>query len=663
MAARIGPVLAAAVAFAMTQGVFAQELTPAGRLMLKPRISTGISTNQLVIKPQTFPIPTCAFAGGLCGAVRRDGSTAVPPRYDWVGAFADGRAAVRIGGLYGFVDDEGREIVHPQYRIVDDYKFGFAQVDVDGKSGLIDRDGNMVIEPRYGFVEAIAPDRFRVSQKRHLGGPRGGEDFSGRRTSLTLTRASVSVELPDMRGPFSVIDRTGQIIEAGDRPSFAFDVGEPSSLRVTRVDGRWGVARADGSWLVEPTFERIDALSDGLALVKSNGKVGFIDRAGQIVIAPSFDRAWSFTPGVGRTAAERDGTVGLIDRTGAWVVTTDYQQMYPAVEFTKNRTRAYGWHVSRNRRWGLLDIELRPLLDVEFDGPVGYCLEQRLDASKDSEWYLFNPDGTPLLPPGGRLLDGPCGGPRRLTLKLGDKFALFDEVDLKPITPWFDAMIPAGLNIKNVKVDGKWGRIGSDGQWLIEPKYDVLSGGTPLLVAGIDGKRGILRSDGTWLIEPRFDAARLRDSDTAFVTVSGATGLLRLADQSWIVAPRPGTMCQIGSALMRQTEGTRTVLSPDGDIWIDIGAERIGVSLDYGLLTFLKNGKWGLVDTAGRITLAPTYDAPVYFSAGFRGIAWAKRDGQWCAIDRRANPVPGLACTPEDPLGAPSPRFECTVEP
>jgi hypothetical protein len=77
------------------------------------------------------------------------------PRYDWVGTFSDGRAAVRLGGLYGFVDEAGHEIVKPQYRIVGDYKFGFAQVDVDGKSGLIDRDGKMIMEPKYGLMEAV----------------------------------------------------------------------------------------------------------------------------------------------------------------------------------------------------------------------------------------------------------------------------------------------------------------------------------------------------------------------------------------------------------------------------------------------------------------------------------------------------------------------------
>src|ERR1700712_674516 len=157
------------------------DLTPAGKAVLQAR-------------SQTFPLATCMFPRGLCGAVHRDGTVAVPPRYDWVGTFSDNRAAVRVGGLYGFVDEEGREVVKPQYRIVDDYKFGFAQVDVDGKSGLIDRDGEMVIEPKYGFIQAIARDRFVVSERRQLGGMTGGEDFSGIRVAFTPSGdVSVSV--------------------------------------------------------------------------------------------------------------------------------------------------------------------------------------------------------------------------------------------------------------------------------------------------------------------------------------------------------------------------------------------------------------------------------------------------------------------------------------
>jgi hypothetical protein len=249
------------------------------------------------------------------------------------------------------------------------------------------------------------------------------------------------------------------------------------------------------------------------------------------------------------------------------------------------------------------------------------------------------------------------------TLKVGDKLGLVDARS-SPITPLnFDAVVWAGPGARNVKIDGKWGRIGLDGRWLLEPRFDYLSAGPDIFVASIDGKRGFMRSDGTWLIEPQFDAAaRRRDGDTAFVTMSGATGVIRLADRSWIVPPRPGVLCDAGTAIMSQADGKRMILSPTGETWIDIGAERIGTNLDDGLVTFLKNGQWGLVDTAGQVTVEPRFDEPVFFTPSFRGVAWAKRDGNWCAIDRRGRPVPGIACTNANPLGGPSGTFQCKVE-
>jgi hypothetical protein len=673
MVARIWSNVTALVAVGLAHGALAQdgpfELTPAGKAILQGTIAVDgqpMYDRPGPTKPVTFPLPMCTFPGGLCGAVRRDGSVAVPPRYDWVGTFSDNRAAVRLSGLYGFVDEDGREVVKPQYRIVDDYKFGFAQVDVDGKSGLIDRDGKMVIEPKYGFIRAIAPDRFQVSEARALGGWMGGKDFSGTRVQF-LASGGVSVGGSfELNYPTGVIDLAGQSIEP-PRLSWSptFDKDDPS-IRWVQRDKLWGLARADGSWLVEPKFEQAGSLTDGLARVTRDGKVGFIDRTGTFAIAPVFDRAQPFKSGFGRTSAEQDGTAGVIDNTGAWVFRTDYQQIYLATVFGKDHSSEsmYGWHFKKAERWGLLDLDGRVVLDAEFDQAVERCADGRLQAYRSKEWLYFRADGSPLQSPGGRLVDASCyGGVPPFTLKIGDKFGLVDASS-RPVTPvQFDAVVWAGPGVKNVKIDGKWGRIGADGGWLLEPKFDYLSRGVDFFVASIDGKRGFMRPDGSWLIEPKFDAAQRRDADTAFVTVSGATGVLHLKDQSWAVPPRSGVMCDINGAIMSQNDGKRAILSRAGETWVDIGAERIGINLGFGLLTFLKDGKWGLVDTAGRVMVEPQFDEPVYFMPGLRGIAWAKRDGKWCAIDRQSRQVSGIPCVDADPLGRPAGPFACRVEP
>jgi hypothetical protein len=659
MAARICSNVVALVAVMSAHGALAQDkpfdLTPAGKAILQA--GSG-----------AFPSATCLFAGGLCGAVHRDGTIAVPPRYDWVGTFSDNRAAVRANGLYGFVDEEGREVVTPQYRIVDDYKFGFAQVDVDGKSGLIDRDGKMVIEPKYEFISAIGPDRFRVSETRQLGGMIGGEDFSGRRVEFTAS-GGISIS-----GSFlgfgdtatDVIDISGQRIEpAGLSWTPGFDKDDPS-IRWVQRDKLWGLGRADGSWLIEPKFQQTGELTDGLARVVIDGKIGFIDRTGNYAIEPVFDKAREFRPGVGRTSAERDGITGVIDKTGSWVFQTNYQQIYLAVTYGKdiNSEIVFGWNYKKAGRWGLLDLDGRVVLDAEFDQGITRCTDGRLEAYKNEEWIYFKADRSPLQPPGGRLIDATCGSVPPYILKVGDKFGLVDAGSM-PVTPvHFDAVIRAGPDARNVKIGGKWGRIGLDGHWLLEPRFEYLSDHADFFVASIDGKRGFMRSDGSWLIEPRYDAARWRrDNETAFVTISGATGVLRLADQSWVVPPRPGVMCDINNAIMLQTNGTRAILSQTGETWVDIGAERVGVNLEFGLLTFLKNGKWGLVDTAGQVMVEPQFDEPVYFSPGLRGIAWAKRNGTSCAIDRRGRTISSIPCADAAPARWSSNRFVCKVEP
>jgi hypothetical protein len=108
MAGRIWSGVTTLIVGMLAQGALAQdkplELTPAGKAILQGQLAAdraALNNPSGPIKPATFPLPICAFPGGLCGAVNRDGTIAVRPQYDWVGKFWDKRAAVRLGGLYG----------------------------------------------------------------------------------------------------------------------------------------------------------------------------------------------------------------------------------------------------------------------------------------------------------------------------------------------------------------------------------------------------------------------------------------------------------------------------------------------------------------------------------------------------------------------------------
>jgi hypothetical protein len=67
-------------------------------------------------------------------------------------------------------------------------------------------------------------------------------------------------------------------------------------------------------------------------VVRVNGKEGYIDRTGKIVIQPQFDKAFPFTEGL--AAAASGGAWGYIDGSGSWVIRPAYAM---AARFSEGR--------------------------------------------------------------------------------------------------------------------------------------------------------------------------------------------------------------------------------------------------------------------------------------------------------------------------------------
>src|SRR5438105_2982043 len=73
---------------------------------------------------------------------------------------------------------------------------------------------------------------------------------------------------------------------------------ESSSLFRVQVDGKYGFINSAGQIVINPQYDEATWFSEGLAGVKINGKWGFIDEAGRIVIQPQFDGVIDFYEGL-----------------------------------------------------------------------------------------------------------------------------------------------------------------------------------------------------------------------------------------------------------------------------------------------------------------------------------------------------------------------------
>ncbi len=345
---------------------------------------------------RSFPLPVCD--AGKCGAVNRDGTYAVVPAYERVESFFEGRAVVRIrdgyGYKFGYVDDTGRAITEPLFAVADRFSRGFAQVDVEGKSALIDHEGHVVLRPKFGFIVPFNDEVFWVAEQRDVReGNNGEKDFLFDRPAFgvrisggpTISRTYI---MP--RPPWGLVDRSGAWIR---RPEFSairvFNDADAHFMWV-KTDVGWGLMRPDLSWQVEPRLQNVGHIADGLAGVELDGRFGFVDETGRVVIEPKFDDERPFS---GPYAPARRGKLfGLIDRTGAWSIEPKYDAIF-AGGILIPRT---WWNFKVGEKYGLLDDSLREVIGPQLDQPAAMCVDGRIITRVNKKWKLFAHDGTPI---------------------------------------------------------------------------------------------------------------------------------------------------------------------------------------------------------------------------------------------------------------------------
>jgi hypothetical protein len=97
-------------------------------------------------------------------------------------------------------------------------------------------------------------------------------------------------------------------------------------------DGKYGYIDQTGKLVIPFLYEYAHNFSEGLAAVKFNGKYGYIDKTGKWVIQPQFTGGGIFSEGLAAAGLE-ESKYGYIDITGKWVI---QPQFYKAERFQKN---------------------------------------------------------------------------------------------------------------------------------------------------------------------------------------------------------------------------------------------------------------------------------------------------------------------------------------
>jgi hypothetical protein len=266
------------------------------------------------------------------GYINKAGEMIIRPQFDSsAGDFWDGMAKVRIRRKYGYINKKGQMVVEPAYdRRARDFSEGVARVAVDDKYGFIDKTGAFVIEPQFlraeSFSEGLAPAR--------IDGEYGYLNKTGRfviAPRFDYARGfyeGLAAVVIDRKCGF--IDRTGGIIiEPQFDAAWPFREGLAPIMvhNRWRFTEKWGFVDKTGRVVIEPKFWARSRFREGLAFVvylhgwgyRQESKTEFIDKTGRVVNMPHLDNSGRFFF-EGLTTIRIDGKYGYMNKTGQIVI-------------------------------------------------------------------------------------------------------------------------------------------------------------------------------------------------------------------------------------------------------------------------------------------------------------------------------------------------------
>ena len=139
-----------------------------------------------------------------------------------------------------------------------------------------------------------------------------------------------------------------------------YDYTVPFSEGLTCVekDGKYGFIDTTGKVVVPCQYDDASlSFSEGLAYVRKDGKYGFIDTTGKEVASCQYDVAWYFSEGLAHV--KKDRKYGYIDTTGKEVVPCQYDDAWP---FSKGFAV-----VVKDMKFGFIDLTGKEVIPCEYD--------------------------------------------------------------------------------------------------------------------------------------------------------------------------------------------------------------------------------------------------------------------------------------------------------
>lgn len=426
--------------------------------------------------------------------------------------------------------------------------------------GYINQKGEMVIPAKFSLATSFNPD-FEYAIASYTGGD----------------------VVIDTKGDYIVPPKYSMITEITDYSN----PGIPNGFFILKTETEdttlYGLADTNGV-IIKPKYEYIDYIfSDGLVIFQENGKFGYLNKKGEVVIEAKFSKAELFCNGLAPVTFDEYGKWGYINQKGETVINPQFDYAEPFA-FSKKVTP-----VRINEKWGLINNKGEYIANPQFDSVLPLS-DNFLAVSKNSKEGLVDIDGNFVLEPKYDYVS--------------ECYYSYDSDGPEYLMASLDGMSEEDM-ILDVDVAEKLQIFDYNGKLLTEiTASDIEFVNDEIFIFEIDFKYGLANINGEIIIEAKCD------------------DLLCIGKNS--------------ERLFASTGSNYSVIDLKGNVLKDLDCDYIDFSID-DITTFNKDDKFGIINSDGEILAEAEfmYLEPLFYEN--LPILIAQKGDKYGAVDLNGN--------------------------
>lgn len=225
--------------------------------------------------------------------------------------------------------------------------------------GYIDHKGNIAINSNYNeadfFYYGLAKVRLQNNTVGYIN-KKGELIISSNYTDGTFFQDGLAYVTKDNSAPICIDIKGKEVFVLGNDVEEAYVFSD--GLSMISKNGKFGYVDTKGQIVIEPQFEEASSFSDGLACIKSGVRYGYINKEGKIVINPQFDNCYDFHDGL--AAVQSNNQWGYIDKEGKYVVNPQFSV---ASDFHNSLAKFY----TVGSGWGAIDKKGSIVVNPQFE--------------------------------------------------------------------------------------------------------------------------------------------------------------------------------------------------------------------------------------------------------------------------------------------------------